>query len=317
MDAITFIVDSLSEPLLKDFLSQNGDSKSDNLDFALKGLVKSQRYMKGSNFKGQPEIKKQALINGLRLTTRKLGKFMREISLSSQDHVSSLILEWEEVLDFVNGIVFCCYTLQGEQTEHELELEEQVGVNSRNLEIVRSMLGGSTDGRIPSGEQILNAPTLNKLESLRLFVMKAFPALGEHSGTSKEKTFLSEISKELDNLPQQISMACHGIPLALILIGSLLSLKEMIYDVWNQVKEDLCRFNDADNQLLNIVTYCYEDLPFFLKPCFLYLACYPMNYKISATSLINIWIAEGFISTVGKKTVEETAYEYLEQLVQR
>ncbi|XP_078165997.1 putative disease resistance RPP8-like protein 2 [Carex rostrata] len=70
--------------------------------------------------------------------------------------------------------------------------------------------------------------------------------------------------------------------------------------------------------LLNIMNYCYEDLPYFLKPCFLYLACYPQGYKIPSRSLINIWIAEGFISTEGKEeNVEETAYEYLEQLVKR
>jgi hypothetical protein len=49
----------------------------------------------------------------------------------------------------------------------------------------------------------------------------------------------------------------------------------------------------------------------------LYLACYPIDYEIPARSLIEIWIAEEFITPEEGETLEETAYKYLEQLVQR
>ncbi|KAJ1701078.1 hypothetical protein LUZ63_000857 [Rhynchospora breviuscula] len=267
-----------------------------------------------------------------------------------------LVKEWRDILNIFAGIVYCCYRLKGNQTEEEFSLEEVFGEDferlrndnitsdqssslrnqtsssddhkasdpeeatredSEEMERINNITGLSDDPET-SNQRIVEPTKLNEKEGLQLFLIKAFPVLTEYNEPSKKKIFLLELSKELDNIPQLICKACHGLPLALVLVGSLLSLKEKINDIWNGVKDALYTFNDHGSRLLDIINYCYEDLPYFLKQCFLYLACYPEGYMIPSRSLIDIWIAEGFISAEGEEeTVEETAYKYLEQLVKR
>ncbi|XP_078166229.1 disease resistance protein RPM1-like [Carex rostrata] len=318
MDALPFIIERLSETPFKDFLSKNSPHYLDNLDFVVKELIKVERYMRWSDFMNKSEDQKQTLIKGLRLTVIKVGKFMSDVHeqyapnrFLNQEHdthkaIDELVKEWGDILNIIAGIVYCCYMLKSNQAEMEFALEEVYGENFEELE------------RINNISVFLHNPntTLKERESLQLFLLKAFPVLTENSEPSKKKLILLEFSKELDNLPQLICKACHGLPLALVLVGSLLSLKERINDIWHGVKEHLYKFNNNDKLLNIIIKYCYEDLPYFLKPCFLYLACYPQGYKIPLRALINIWIAEGFIPTEREEeTVEEKAYKYLEQLV--
>lgn len=61
----------------------------------------------------------------------------------------------------------------------------------------------------------------------------------------------------------------------------------------------------------------YQDLPYYLKPCFLYFACFPEDYDIRTGPLMKMWIAEGFIQHEGRGELEDTAERYLEELAQR
>ncbi|XP_078165367.1 inactive disease susceptibility protein LOV1-like [Carex rostrata] len=319
-EAVPFLIERLSETPFRNFLSKNSPHYLDNLDFVIQELVKVQRFMRWRDFKQQSEDRKQALIRGLKLTVRKVGKYMgeihahylanRSINLNDGTHkaIDELVKEWGDILSIIAGIVYCCYKLTLTKAEKEFALEEVYGENFEGLE------------RIDKISVSLDDPNkwLNEQESVQLFLLKAFPVLTKKSENLEKKTFLLGLSKELDNLPQLICMACHGLPLALVLVGSLLSLKETISDIWKKVKDELYALKNEDKILSNIMNYCYEDLPSFIKPCFLYLACYPEGYEIPSRSLINIWVAEGFISKKKEEeTAEETAYKYLEQLVER
>ncbi|XP_078165907.1 uncharacterized protein LOC144560554 [Carex rostrata] len=300
MDALPFIIERLSETPFRDFLSKNSPHYLDNLDLVVKQLVKVQRYMRWSDFKQQPGDQRKVLIKGLRLLARKVGKYMSEIHAHYDTHKAiELVKEWGDILNIIAGIVYFCYKLKSNKAEQEFALHEIYGENFEEL------------------ERIGTISVFNERESIQLLLLKAFPVLTEKSENSKKKTFLLELSKELDNLPQLICKACHGLRLALVLVGSLLSFKDLKNDTWKKVKDELYAFNNDHQLLVNIMNYCYEDLPYFLKPCFLYLACYPKGHKISVRSLINIWIAEGFISTERNEekkeetVLEETAYKYL------
>ncbi|XP_078166051.1 putative disease resistance RPP8-like protein 2 [Carex rostrata] len=321
MDALPFIREMISEPTLRDFLSNNVPVDEKSLDLIVVELVKVQMFMTRANFRVQPEDQKQALIEGLRLTARKVGNFMREIVGSYSKNKSSgserhdLVKDWKETLDFIIGIVVSCNFLKHIEEEGEWDDRDMVAVvNSLNdINKIENLQLDTADNS--------NCITLDAKKSRALLLMKAFPKIRELNESEMLQFFL-ELSKELDNLPQLICNACEQQPLALLLIGSLLSLKQRSYDTWKRIKDDLYKVKDSDNSATNnhtwhILTYCYDDLPHFLKPCFLYLACYPINYEIPARSLIEIWISEGFITPVNGETREETGNKYLEQLVQR
>jgi disease resistance protein RPM1 len=39
----------------------------------------------------------------------------------------------------------------------------------------------------------------------------------------------------------------------------------------------------------------YKDLPYYLKPCFLYLSIFPEDSVISRMRIVRRWVAEGFV----------------------
>lgn len=66
----------------------------------------------------------------------------------------------------------------------------------------------------------------------------------------------------------------------------------------------------------------YDDLPYHLKPCFLYLGNFSKDFDIIVKRLIQLWISEGFISSAqfnkdSVDTMEDVAYAYLNELVER
>ncbi|XP_038974010.1 disease resistance RPP8-like protein 3 [Phoenix dactylifera] len=67
----------------------------------------------------------------------------------------------------------------------------------------------------------------------------------------------------------------------------------------------------------NILGLSYNDLPYLLKPYFLYIAAFPEDSIISASKLVRLWVAEGFIPEEQRRTMEEIARVWLDNLVQR
>lgn len=64
-----------------------------------------------------------------------------------------------------------------------------------------------------------------------------------------------------------------------------------------------------------ILFLSYHDLPYYLKPCFLYFGMFPEDYSISHGRLVQLWAAEGFLEK-GRtaEEVNEVAEEYLSEL---
>ncbi|KAL0402603.1 UNVERIFIED_CONTAM: putative disease resistance protein [Sesamum latifolium] len=61
----------------------------------------------------------------------------------------------------------------------------------------------------------------------------------------------------------------------------------------------------------------YTHLPHHLRPCFLYMGCFPEDYEIHVSKLVQLWMAEGFMKPSVSKSFEERAEAYLEDLVKR
>ncbi|KAJ4769144.1 Disease resistance protein RPP8 [Rhynchospora pubera] len=125
-----------------------------------------------------------------------------------------------------------------------------------------------------------------------------------------------EFSSDLLELANELSKKCKGLPLALIVLGGILSTRHQNYHDWKKVL-DTMDWHQEGRDCMNVLAMSYEDMPYYLKPCFIYLASFPEDYEISARNLIYMWVAEGFIPEQGKKTLEETAEIFLEQLYER
>ncbi|XP_078153419.1 putative disease resistance RPP13-like protein 3 isoform X1 [Carex rostrata] len=148
---------------------------------------------------------------------------------------------------------------------------------------------------------------LTKELSVELFLKKALP-----NHDPNKSTF-----NDLCDITDQFVQKCGALPLALVVLGGLLSRKPCNYIAWSKVLQTMSWHANDGKKCSEIIGTSYEDLPFALKSCFLYFAAFPEDRDIDAESLIRMWVAEGFIPQENNKTLEETAESYLEDLVQR
>ncbi|XP_078153066.1 putative disease resistance protein At1g59780 [Carex rostrata] len=312
MGALPFIKGILSQPSLKVLLSDNVPDKEDFERLQSREIVSILMKIK-FDLMEDTEDKKVDLIKRMQLEACQIGRASRKNIPSLGIH--NFEIYWKKRIYYnINDIVSCNYLKQTDQAEAELE--------HTNIDVLISALH---DIDVLISPHIADSSNIftNEEKNRALFLITAFPTLRKLKKPSEILQFLLELTKELDNLPQLIGKACAGMPLALVLIGGLLSYKPMEYKTWNKVKDDLFpEIKEIDNvatnnDLLHVINYCYNDLPTIIKSCFLYLACYPIDYEIPARSLTEIWVAEGFVTPKEGQTAEETADNYLEELVQR
>jgi disease resistance protein RPM1 len=139
--------------------------------------------------------------------------------------------------------------------------------------------------------------------------MKAFR--GEHKAVCPP---------ELEKMSRNILKKCEGLPLAIVAIGGLLSKKKNEGLEWKKVHDCLAtelKSNNDLGSLRRILQLSYDDLPYYLKQCYLYLSVFPEDYLIKRMKLIRLWIVERFVEEKQGFTMEEVAEEYLNELVNR
>ncbi|KAA8539674.1 hypothetical protein F0562_026366 [Nyssa sinensis] len=162
----------------------------------------------------------------------------------------------------------------------------------------------------------IEPPFLNDEESWDLFCRKAFPRdiVGDQG-----------CPPELVNLGKKMMKKCGGLPLALVVLGGLLATKNSLNE-WQAVQRNInAHLNKFESQhyggVYGILSLSHHELPYYLKPCFLYLGHFPEDWEIKKKKLIRLWIAEGFISPLWQgereETVEDVAEQCLEELINR
>ncbi|KAG6528176.1 hypothetical protein ZIOFF_010326 [Zingiber officinale] len=107
---------------------------------------------------------------------------------------------------------------------------------------------------------------------------------------------------ELENISREILQKHDGLPLAILTIGGLLDSKlDNKFEEWKYL-HDQFRLEMQTNKKLSkidqILGLSYHDLPYDLKPCFLFLGIFPKGYENDWKCLMGWWIAEGIMSDV-------------------
>ncbi|KAL3648755.1 hypothetical protein CASFOL_005158 [Castilleja foliolosa] len=133
---------------------------------------------------------------------------------------------------------------------------------------------------------------------------------------------------DMEKLGKEMVGQCGGLPLAIIVLSGLLITKSTINE-WRIVHQNFNSYlrkgrNSREyGRVHEVLALSYNDLPYQLKPCFLYLGNFPEDSKIPTRKLYQLWAAEGFISQESQHTDDEEHYimdiaeRYLAELVQR
>ncbi|XP_004959635.1 disease resistance protein RPP13 isoform X2 [Setaria italica] len=106
-----------------------------------------------------------------------------------------------------------------------------------------------------------------------------------------------------------------GLPLAISVLAGVLRSKAIPME-WDDVFEQL-ESNGQPKPVRSIWSLAFDDLPHYLKSCFLYFASVSENVILYPDRLVRLWIAEGFIVPKKAETLEDVGFDYLKELVSR
>ncbi|PQQ09120.1 putative disease resistance protein [Prunus yedoensis var. nudiflora] len=190
------------------------------------------------------------------------------------------------------------------------ETESRILLTTRNIEVA---LYADKNGFL------FKPRLLNDDESWELFEKIAM------FGTESTNPKIYEEKKEIGT---KMLQHCKGLPLAIIVLAGLLARKETV-DEWNMVHKNVYEYMRRGTELgtdykgegyegvLWLLELSYDNLPYYLKLCFLYLAHFPEDYEIPVNTLTKLWMAEGFISSTSTEVMEDVSYRCLNELVGR
>ncbi|CAF2144692.1 unnamed protein product [Brassica napus] len=159
---------------------------------------------------------------------------------------------------------------------------------------------------------------LTSEESWDLFQRIAFPI---------KDTTEFKIEEDMKEIGMEMLKHCGGLPLAIKVLGGLLCKKYTLHQ-WKMIQENIktriIRGTGSDDRNFNMKVYdvlylSFEELPAYLKQCFLYLAIFPEDYKIDVETLSYYWAAEGILRPMDfdGASIREVADGYIEELVKR
>ncbi|CAL5381526.1 unnamed protein product [Camellia sinensis] len=132
-----------------------------------------------------------------------------------------------------------------------------------------------------------------------------------------------ELSTKMMELGKEMVKQCGGLPLAIVVLAGLLANKHKMEE-WEMVSRNISHYLNKKGQgshggvpVSDILALSYQDLPYHLKACFLYLSHLPEDHDIPAKKLVQMWMAEGIVSSSVKETMLDVGMSYLSELAQR
>ncbi|CAD6255484.1 unnamed protein product [Miscanthus lutarioriparius] len=130
---------------------------------------------------------------------------------------------------------------------------------------------------------------------------------------------------QLKTIGMEILENCDGLPLAIKVIGGLLSTRYPSEHEWKAVLNmPAWSLTGLPLELDNRLYLSYEDLSPQLKQCLLYCSMFPKGVAILQAVVTEMWISEGLIQPPDKRStssheygLEDIATEYYRELIKR
>ncbi|KAL4601130.1 hypothetical protein ACB092_11G250000 [Castanea dentata] len=122
---------------------------------------------------------------------------------------------------------------------------------------------------------------------------------------------------KLETIGREIVNMCLGVPLAIKSVGNVLCFMEKESE-WSSVKNNIGANVTQANGIFPILKLSYDHLPSHLKSCFTYCSLFPKDYEMDKKTVIQLWIAQGFVQSSNKnQQLEDVGDEYFKDLLWR
>ncbi|XP_078161351.1 putative disease resistance protein RGA4 [Carex rostrata] len=124
---------------------------------------------------------------------------------------------------------------------------------------------------------------------------------------------------ELYALRSEIFVKCRGMPEEAIGLGDQLH-REHDKEKWNEIIVKWGEghtFPEERNGFINSMRLSYSRLPLNLKPCLAYCSIIPKGLQFEKEWIVQLWMAQNFISNQSEQRIEDIGNTYFDWLVER
>jgi len=121
---------------------------------------------------------------------------------------------------------------------------------------------------------------------------------------------------ELVEIGQQLVRKCVGSPLAAKVLGSLLHFKSDEHQWISVLESEFWNLPQVD-RIMSALTLSYFNLKLSLRPCITFCAVFPKDFEMEKEELIQLWMANGLVTSRGKLQMEHVGNEVWNELYQR
>ncbi|KAF8038090.1 hypothetical protein BT93_B0829 [Corymbia citriodora subsp. variegata] len=115
---------------------------------------------------------------------------------------------------------------------------------------------------------------------------------------------------------KEIIRKCSRVPLVVQIVGSLLFFKKTKFE-WIHFKDyELQEVSQREDHIIHVLRLSYDHLPSHLKQCFALCSLFPKDYVMDKLTLVNLWMAEGYIQPSSRSQhLEDIANGYFMDLL--
>ncbi|CAN6476049.1 unnamed protein product [Victoria cruziana] len=259
------------------------------------------------------------------------------ISVSEETNLKNLfriilneVFNGSEKFEGVTYFSYLCTQLKSELSKKRflLVLDDVRELNWWRGLISDIFMGGATGSKILMicrNEDVLlgiKASYMHKLpefitfsKSWELFLEKAL---------REDQTEEDLVIHNIRDVGERIVEQCGGLSLVVQKVGSMMHTKGMRRDVWELIaNSEIWKWrmhassSNDHGDIFPGLMLCYNDLSPKLRSCFLYCSIYPKGYCMEKDELVLQWVAHGLVEESEGTDVEETANEYVDDLLNR
>ncbi|XP_021831335.1 putative disease resistance protein RGA3, partial [Prunus avium] len=116
---------------------------------------------------------------------------------------------------------------------------------------------------------------------------------------------------------QEIVKKCKGLPLVAKTLGGLMRYKKTRKEWQDVLNSKIWELEVVEKQVFQPLLLSYYDLAPAIKRCLLYCVIFPKDYNIIKDKLIELWMSQNYLNSVGNKEKEAVGEMYFDNLVMR
>ena len=112
---------------------------------------------------------------------------------------------------------------------------------------------------------------------------------------------------------------CEDLPLMIVTVAKLLSKEDKTPQCWTEIADIQHNyvFEEAYNQIYEVLFPCYNYLPQYLKMYFLCLGAMPPYSDFNLTYPTDRLSAKGFLEPIGNQNLKDFIFKYLVELAHK